>query len=240
MERSHARTRRLPFQQKIGSGLNKEQFAQKVKDGSVRHVGLAESVQMIADSMGWKLDKVTVRAKTGSAEVYGKQSTGWVASYTEDYVVVMMISQAGTCLGFLMLAWSHSLWMVFIGRIVVRLRDAEALRQSAALIAEYDVGVIPFKVGGFPAPSCLGSCFMRFCDFTTHRLVFRVGWVKALTAPTILRGRLGELWSGGTGWLSELHRLSWLYWGFLNLPTATESLTWSCRRNSCLLGCTGR
>jgi len=54
-----ARSRRLPFQQKIGSGLNKEQFAAKVKDGSVRHVGLAESVQMIADSMGWKLDKVT-------------------------------------------------------------------------------------------------------------------------------------------------------------------------------------
>ena len=54
-----ARTRRLPFQQKIGSGLNQEQFAQKVKDGSVRHVGLAESVTMIADAMGWKLDKVT-------------------------------------------------------------------------------------------------------------------------------------------------------------------------------------
>ncbi len=47
-----ARSRRLPFQQKIGSGLNKEQFAQKVKDGSVRHVGLAESVQMIADCDG--------------------------------------------------------------------------------------------------------------------------------------------------------------------------------------------
>ena len=54
-----ARSRRLPFQQKIGSGLNKDQFAQKVKDGSVRHVGLAESVTMIADAMGWKLDKVT-------------------------------------------------------------------------------------------------------------------------------------------------------------------------------------
>ena len=54
-----ARSRRLPFQQKIGSGLSKEQFAQKVKDGSVRHVGLAESVTMIADSMGWKLDNVT-------------------------------------------------------------------------------------------------------------------------------------------------------------------------------------
>ncbi len=52
-------------------------------------------------TMAWKLngfplDKVTVRAKTGSAEVNGKQSTGWVASYTDDYVVVMMISQAGT------------------------------------------------------------------------------------------------------------------------------------------------
>ena len=37
-----------------------------------------------------------IRAKTGSAEVHGKQTTGWVASYTDDYVVVMMISQAGT------------------------------------------------------------------------------------------------------------------------------------------------
>jgi 4-hydroxy-tetrahydrodipicolinate reductase len=54
-----ARTRRLPFQQKIGAGLTREQFAQKVNDGSVRHVGLAESVAMIADAMGWKLDKVT-------------------------------------------------------------------------------------------------------------------------------------------------------------------------------------
>jgi 4-hydroxy-tetrahydrodipicolinate reductase len=53
-----ARSRRLPFQQKIGSGLTSEQFAQKVKQGSVRHVGLAESVTMIADAMGWKLDKV--------------------------------------------------------------------------------------------------------------------------------------------------------------------------------------
>ncbi|UMG93167.1 penicillin-binding transpeptidase domain-containing protein [Nocardioides sp. TF02-7] len=45
---------------------------------------------------GFPLDEVQVRAKTGSAEVYGKQSTSWVASYTEDYVVVMMVSQGGT------------------------------------------------------------------------------------------------------------------------------------------------
>jgi penicillin-binding protein 2 len=45
---------------------------------------------------GFPLDQVRIRAKTGSAEVFGKQSTSWVASYTEDYVVVMMVSQGGT------------------------------------------------------------------------------------------------------------------------------------------------
>lgn len=54
-----ARIRRLPFQTKIGAGLTREEFMEKVKDGSVRHVGLAESITMIAEAMGWKLDKVT-------------------------------------------------------------------------------------------------------------------------------------------------------------------------------------
>jgi hypothetical protein len=54
-----ASIRRLPFQQKIGAGLTREQFLDKVKAGTVRHVGLAESIAMIADAMGWKLDRVT-------------------------------------------------------------------------------------------------------------------------------------------------------------------------------------
>ena len=54
-----ARIRRLPFQQKIGAGLTREQFQRKVDDASVRHVGLAESVSMIADALGWKLDRIT-------------------------------------------------------------------------------------------------------------------------------------------------------------------------------------
>jgi 4-hydroxy-tetrahydrodipicolinate reductase len=54
-----ARSRRLPFQQKIGCGLTAAQFQARVDDGSVRHVGLTESIAMIADAMGWKLDKVT-------------------------------------------------------------------------------------------------------------------------------------------------------------------------------------
>jgi hypothetical protein len=63
-----ARVRRLPFQQKIGSGLTKAQFQKKVEDQTVRHVGLAESVTMIADAFGWKLDKVTDDIKPKIAE----------------------------------------------------------------------------------------------------------------------------------------------------------------------------
>jgi penicillin-binding protein 2 len=45
---------------------------------------------------GFPVDQVQIRAKTGTAEVYGKQTTSWMASYTDRYAVVMMISQAGT------------------------------------------------------------------------------------------------------------------------------------------------
>ncbi len=54
-----ARARRLPFQQKIGAGLTTEQFQKKVDDGSVRHVGMTESIAMIADALGWTLDRIT-------------------------------------------------------------------------------------------------------------------------------------------------------------------------------------
>ena len=54
-----ARIRRLPFQQKIGSGLTPEAFQARVDAGTVRHVGLAESITMIADALGWTLDRVT-------------------------------------------------------------------------------------------------------------------------------------------------------------------------------------
>ncbi|MEX0428276.1 penicillin-binding protein 2 [Nocardioides sp. DS6] len=45
---------------------------------------------------GFPLDQIHLRGKTGSAEVEGKQSTSWVATYDKNYVVVMMVTQAGT------------------------------------------------------------------------------------------------------------------------------------------------
>jgi len=49
--------RRVPFQKKIGAGLSPDEFEEKRKTGTLRHVGLTESIQMIASKMGWKLDK---------------------------------------------------------------------------------------------------------------------------------------------------------------------------------------
>src|SRR5687768_12983519 len=54
-----ARLRRLPFQQKIGAGLTTEQFEKKAREGAVRHVGMTESIAMIADSLGWTLDRIS-------------------------------------------------------------------------------------------------------------------------------------------------------------------------------------
>ncbi len=63
-----ARTRRLPFQQKIGAGLTREQFEQQLVAGTVRHVGFTESIQMIADAMGWTLTRITDVARPWMAE----------------------------------------------------------------------------------------------------------------------------------------------------------------------------
>jgi hypothetical protein len=86
-----ASIRRLPFQQKIGAGLTREQFMQKVNGGSVRHVGLAESITMIADAMGWKLDKVTdeIEPKVAEKEVSSQFITvqpGQVCGIVQDGV----------------------------------------------------------------------------------------------------------------------------------------------------------
>jgi len=47
-----ATTRRIPFQQKIGAGLDDAAFAAKVKSGALRHVGLGESIHFIAHCLG--------------------------------------------------------------------------------------------------------------------------------------------------------------------------------------------
>jgi penicillin-binding protein 2 len=59
-------------------------------------LGTAVTGTMAWKMTGFPLDQVHIRSKTGSAEVYGKQSTSWVASYDKNYVVLMMVTQGGT------------------------------------------------------------------------------------------------------------------------------------------------
>jgi hypothetical protein len=84
-----ARIRRLPFQRKIGSGLSELEFAEKVKAGSVRHVGLTESVAMIADALGWKLERITdeIRPRLAEAPIespYLSVEAGRVCGIVQD------------------------------------------------------------------------------------------------------------------------------------------------------------
>jgi 4-hydroxy-tetrahydrodipicolinate reductase len=52
-----ASSRRVPFQQKIGAGLDDEQFASRVRAGTLRHVGLLESLHFISHYVGLPLER---------------------------------------------------------------------------------------------------------------------------------------------------------------------------------------
>jgi len=55
----NAATRRLPFQKKIGAGLTVEEFKRRIESRQITgHVGLKQSVAMIADALKWNLDKI--------------------------------------------------------------------------------------------------------------------------------------------------------------------------------------
>ena len=54
-----ASKRRLPLQKKIGAGMTVDEFRAKVMEGAIKHVGLPESVAMVADSLGLRVDEIT-------------------------------------------------------------------------------------------------------------------------------------------------------------------------------------
>jgi len=56
-----AAKRRLPFQKKIGAGLSPQEFDEMIKKGRITgHVGLEQSVSMIADALKLDLEEVKV------------------------------------------------------------------------------------------------------------------------------------------------------------------------------------
>lgn len=57
----NAATRRVAFQKKIGAGLTLNEFKEKIKNKHITgHVGLAQSISMIAAALAWELDKIVI------------------------------------------------------------------------------------------------------------------------------------------------------------------------------------
>jgi 4-hydroxy-tetrahydrodipicolinate reductase len=54
-----ASSRRGPFQKKIGAGSTIDEFNKRVAKSTLKHMGLPESIAMIADGLGWQLDTIT-------------------------------------------------------------------------------------------------------------------------------------------------------------------------------------
>jgi len=50
--------RRQPLQKKVGVGLSEDQFREGVNGGWIRHVGLPESICLMAAALGWQLDRL--------------------------------------------------------------------------------------------------------------------------------------------------------------------------------------
>ena len=57
VRRQDASIRRVPFQKKIGASLDRSAFAARIADGSLRHVGLGESMHFVAHCLGWQVER---------------------------------------------------------------------------------------------------------------------------------------------------------------------------------------
>jgi 4-hydroxy-tetrahydrodipicolinate reductase len=53
-----ASERREPLQAKVGAGISTQAFTEKKAAGGFGHIGLRESLHMVADGLGWTLDTV--------------------------------------------------------------------------------------------------------------------------------------------------------------------------------------
>jgi 4-hydroxy-tetrahydrodipicolinate reductase len=84
--RMNAATRRIPFQKKVGAGMTESEFQSAIRNHQISgHVGLEQSISMLADAIGWKLNRVEVGkvdpviARKATSEGYVEIPAGMVA-----------------------------------------------------------------------------------------------------------------------------------------------------------------
>ncbi len=103
--------RRIPFQKKVGTSMTPEEFRQKIDEGIITgHVGLLESINMIASGLGWELDEavelppeaVIAETETPSGmgnvppgDVIGLRSVAYAAMGGEKVITLEFVANAG-------------------------------------------------------------------------------------------------------------------------------------------------
>lgn len=63
-----ASRRRLPLQKKIGAGISRKEFRERVATGTFGHIGLRESALAVMNTMGWPVDEIKESLKPMLAE----------------------------------------------------------------------------------------------------------------------------------------------------------------------------
>jgi hypothetical protein len=86
-------SRRMQLQRKVGVGLSVKAFQAGADAGGIGHVGLRESVQIIADTIGWRLDDVTETIEPVLAR--NRQNTEFFA-VDRGFVIGLKQSAVGT------------------------------------------------------------------------------------------------------------------------------------------------
>jgi 4-hydroxy-tetrahydrodipicolinate reductase len=89
-----AGVRREPLQAKVGAGITRDEFDQRVAAGSMGHVGLTESAQAVAAALGWDASHTTetiepVLAGQPTPSAFGTIEPGRVAGIDQVAVVTV-------------------------------------------------------------------------------------------------------------------------------------------------------
>jgi 4-hydroxy-tetrahydrodipicolinate reductase len=64
----NASMRRMPLQRKVGAGLKEAEFRRLVRQGKLGHIGLLESMHLVAAGLGWNLSRVREKVEPVLAE----------------------------------------------------------------------------------------------------------------------------------------------------------------------------
>ena len=172
-------------------------------------LGTAKVGTMAWKMGGFPLGKVQIRSKTGTAEVYGKQTTSWVASYDKQYVVIMQISQGGTGSGTSGDAIRH-IWESLYGIHGLKVDEAKGAQPGAAPPTSLPV----FHANGTISPAAGRALMVTTATATTTRSSRRVNVTESRSMwrrlDWVLIGCTGALLVLGTllVWSSTSHNVA--------------------------------